>query len=106
MSLFKYYKTAKDNLGGFGGVPSFDLNCDYQSAEKSMDNLKIIKKHLPSVGIESLVTMPWETSHSYITEKERIEIGITPSLLRPSIGIENLEDIKNDINNAINKYKN
>jgi len=71
-----------------------------------MDSLNIIKKAPTFGGIESLVTMPWETSHSYITEKERIEIGITPSLLRLSMGIENLEDIKNDINNAINKYKN
>ncbi len=106
LSSFKYYKTAKDNLDGFGGVLSFDLNCDYQSAEKFMDSLNIIKKAPTFGGIESLVTMPWETSHTYITEKERIEIGITQSLLRLSMGIENIEDIKNDINNAINKYKN
>ncbi|MGC9294684.1 MAG: trans-sulfuration enzyme family protein [Thermoplasmata archaeon] len=100
---FKYYNIARENLYGYGGVLSFDLEISYESAEKFMDNLKVIKKAPTFGGVESLITMPWETSHTYISENERLSIGITQSLLRLSVGIENVNDLKNDLESAINK---
>ncbi len=100
---FKYFDIAAKNLEGFGGVMSFDLETSYENAEKFMDSLSIIKKAPTFGGVESLITMPWETSHTYISEQERLDIGVTRSLLRLSIGIENLDDLKNDLENTLNK---
>jgi cystathionine beta-lyase/cystathionine gamma-synthase len=100
---FEYFNTAKENLDGYGGVLSFDLEASYDKAEKFMDILNVIKKAPTFGGVESLITMPWETSHAYISENERLNIGITPSLLRLSVGIENINDLTNDLEYAINK---
>ncbi len=101
----KYLKIARENLKGFGGVLSFDLNVPYDKAEEFMDTLAIIKKAPTFGGVESLITMPWETSHTYIPEEQRLKLGITPSLLRLSVGIENPADLLNDLKITINKIK-
>jgi len=101
----KYYGIAKDNLRGFGGVISFDLGVDYEKSQKFMDRLEIIKKAPTFGGVESLITLPWETSHTYITPEHRKKIGITESLLRLSVGIEDKFDIFNDLKNSLKKIK-
>jgi len=101
----KYYGIAKDNLRGFGGVISFDLGVDYEKSQKFMDGLEIIKKAPTFGGVESLITLPWETSHTYITPEHRKKIGITESLLRLSVGIEDKFDIFNDLKNSLKKIK-
>lgn len=101
----KYHKIAKENLKGFGGVLSFDVNLPYEKAEKFMDALKIIKKAPTFGGVESLITMPWETSHTYIAEEQRLKLGIKPSLMRLSVGIENPDDLLDDLKITINKIK-
>ena len=68
-----------------------------------MDNLKIIKKAPTFGGVESLITMPWETSHTYISENERLSIGITQSLLRLSVGIESVTDLMEDLKEGIDR---
>ncbi len=101
----KYYEIAKNNLKGFSGVISFDLGVDYERSQKFMDSLKIIKKAPTFGGVESLITLPWETSHTYIPPEQRRRIGITESLLRVSIGIEDKQDILNDLKNSLKKIK-
>ena len=53
-------------------------------------------------GIESTVISPHLTSHALLTQEERDKVGISDQLIRFSVGIENIKDIKRDINNAIN----
>lgn len=98
-----FYQIAKRNLKGYGGVLSFDLNVSYTLAEEFMNSLQIIKKAPTFGGIESLITLPWETSHTYISEEERLKLSITPSLIRLSVGIEDRRDILGDLKKSIFK---
>jgi O-acetylhomoserine (thiol)-lyase len=87
---------------GFGGVLSFKLNGDREKAEKFVNSLKLIS-HLANVGdSKTLIIHPASTTHSQLSEKEQLSAGVDPNLLRISLGIEHLEDIKSDIEQALN----
>lgn len=91
---------AKKQMNGFTGMMSFELNDTIQRAtfEKS---LKIIQPVVSLAGVESTITVPAITSHKLLTAEERAKQGITDQLVRFSVGIEHLEDIKNDLNQAL-----
>ena len=88
---------------GFGGMVVFGTKGGRQAGEKFIDNLKLIS-HLANVGdAKSLALHPASTSHSQLTEEQQREGGLTPELVRLSIGIEHVDDIKDDIDQALNK---
>lgn len=91
---------AKKQMNGFTGMMSFELNDTIQRAtfEKS---LKIIQPVVSLAGVESTITIPAITSHKLLTAEGRAKQGITDQLVRFSVGIEHLEDIKNDLNQAL-----
>ncbi len=85
---------------GFGGIIFFDLKADRKEAGKVVDNLKIFTL-LANIGDnKSLVAHPATTIHSQLTDKELEEIGIGAGTLRLSIGIENVDDLINDLSEA------
>jgi cystathionine beta-lyase len=86
--------------GGFGGMLSFDLNSD---AHQFMRNLKLIKRAVSLGGVESTVTSPAKTSHSKMSLSERSSIGVTDNLVRLSVGIEDPNDLIEDIKQALRK---
>lgn len=100
------YKTAsKYFTKGFGGMVVFGIKGGAEAGKKFMENLKIFSI-LANVGdAKSLVIHPATTTHSQLTEKQQIESGIAPELVRLSIGIENIDDIIADIENAIKAIK-
>jgi O-acetylhomoserine (thiol)-lyase len=90
---------------GFGAVVVFGIKGGYESAVKFIDNLSLIS-HLANVGdAKTLALHPSSTSHSQLSEEERQAAGLSPDLIRLSIGIENVNDIIEDIESALEKAK-
>ena len=89
-------------MKGFGGMLSFELN-DLDEAIKFTRKIKLIKSAMSLGGVESTICSPTLTSHSNISKEEREKIGIFDGLLRFSVGIEDFEDIKNDLDQALSQ---
>jgi cystathionine beta-lyase len=94
------YKLAKSQMKGFGAMLSFELNENLDSYAFQKE-LKLIKSSMSLAGVESTVISPHLTSHALLTQEERDTIGISDQLIRLSVGIEDLKDLKEDINQAI-----
>ncbi|MBI5525163.1 MAG: aminotransferase class I/II-fold pyridoxal phosphate-dependent enzyme [Deltaproteobacteria bacterium] len=92
---------AKSMLGGFGGVVSFVLKGGNEAGITFMRALKIPIEATSLGGVESLVEMPFNTSHAPLTEAERAAAGIVPGLVRLSVGIEEFEDLMEDVSQAL-----
>ena len=87
---------------GFGGVLSFKVKAGKEAADKLVNNVKLIS-HLANVGdAKTLIIHPASTTHQQLSEKEQLSSGVVPGVLRVSVGIENIEDIKNDLEQALN----
>ena len=98
------YKTAVKYLKkGFGGMVVFGVKGGYDSAVKVIANIGLFS-HLANVGdAKSLILHPASTSHSQISEKEQLAGGLTPDLIRLSIGIEHIDDILEELDAALEK---
>jgi O-acetylhomoserine/O-acetylserine sulfhydrylase len=98
-----YHDLAKKYLKhGFGGVLAFKVKAGKDAADKLVNNLKLIS-HLANVGdAKTLIIHPASTTHQQLSEKEQLSSGVVPGVLRLSVGIENVQDIKNDIEQALN----
>ena len=94
---------ARRNLQGFGGMISFELKGGVETARRFMKNLKIPVIASSLGGVESLVSMPIETSHRSIDPVKRKSMGIGDGLIRFSSGIEDTEDLIADIQGAFEK---
>jgi O-acetylhomoserine (thiol)-lyase len=96
------HKTAiKQFKKGFGGMVVFGIKSGRKGGEKFIDNLKLFS-HVANVGdVKSLAIHPASTTHSQLTEKEQKSAGITPDLIRLSIGIEDIYDILEDLDQAL-----
>lgn len=96
------HTTAKKYLkNGFGGVLSFTLRGSKERATAFVDSLQLIS-HLANVGdVRTLIIQPAATTHQQLSEEEQLRAGVTPTLLRLSVGLEHIEDIINDIENAM-----
>lgn len=92
---------AKDILDGYGGMISFELKGGTQAAEQFMSRIKLAFIAPSLGGVETLITRPVMTSHRGLSEKEKAESGISDSLIRVSVGIENPEDIISDFIQAL-----
>ena len=95
------HSLAKRQMSGFSGMVSFELNGGRPAAEKALDAFKIIKKATSLGGVDSLVSMPLNSSHSSLSPEERARLGIKDSLLRLSLGIEDPEDLMDDLEQAL-----
>tara|TARA_B100001175_G_scaffold93258_1_gene78828 strand:+ start:6249 stop:7394 length:1146 start_codon:yes stop_codon:yes gene_type:complete len=96
------HELAKRQMNGFGGMLSFLIKEEKKSDEFTRF-LKIIKPAMSLGGVESTITSPALTSHSKISKEKREKFGISDGLLRFSVGIEDYEDLKNDLTQAFEK---
>jgi O-acetylhomoserine (thiol)-lyase len=88
---------------GFGGVLSFTLKGEKEKAVHFVDNLKLVS-HLANVGdAKTLIIQPSATTHQQLSDAEQLAAGVTPTMLRVSVGIEHIEDIKADFSQAFEK---
>jgi cystathionine beta-lyase/cystathionine gamma-synthase len=92
---------ARDLFNGFGGMLSFELKGGVQTAKQFMKRttLPVIAPSLG--GVETLLTLPSETSHSGMRPEDRRALGINDGLVRISVGIEGTEDIIEDFQSAL-----
>lgn len=100
----KYHALAKKYLKkGFGGVLTFRLKAGKEAASKFVDSLQLIS-HLANVGdAKTLIIHPASTTHQQLSDEEQLSAGIQPDQLRLSVGIEHVDDIKADIEQAFSK---
>ncbi len=98
------YEIAKKQMKDFGGMVSFKLKDETQKATFTfLENTKIFTLAESLGGVESLVNHPTTMTHGSIPEEERLKIGITDSLIRLSVGIEDIEDLLEDLEQALDK---
>lgn len=98
------HELAKSQMKGFGGMLSFELNSEIDTS-LFFKHLKLIKPSMSLAGIESTVLSPTKTSHALMSPEDRKKQGIKDSLIRFSLGIEEIEDLVGDIEQAISKVK-
>ena len=98
------HQLAKKQMKGFGGMLSFELK-DNLNPEAFQKALKLIKPSMSLAGVESTVLSPSQTSHSLLTADQRKALGISDGLIRFSVGIENVKDLKADIKQALKHIK-
>jgi len=96
------HELSKKQMKGFGGMLSFELS-DLDTAILFTRKLNLVKSAMSLGGVESTLCSPSLTSHSKISKAERENLGIFDGLLRFSIGIEDSEDIIDDLNQAFEK---
>jgi cystathionine beta-lyase/cystathionine gamma-synthase len=92
---------AKELLAGFGGMVSFELTGGLDAAERFIQRLTVPIVAPSLGGVETLVTRPATTSHAGMSRDERQAVGITDSLVRLSVGIEDVRDLVDDIDRAL-----
>lgn len=98
-----YYQNAKKYLrNGFGGVLSFEIKGGKEKGIALIDSLKLIS-HLANVGdTKTLIIQPSATTHQQLSNEAQLAAGVSPSSLRISAGIEHIDDIKADLEQAFN----
>lgn len=101
-----YHALAKKYLkNGFGAVLSFEINGDKQQASYFIDSLQLVS-HLANLGdAKTLIIQPSATTHQQLSDEEQLSAGVTPTSLRVSVGIEHIDDIKADFEQAFVKVK-
>ena len=97
-----YHAAAKKYLrNGIGGVLSFGIAGGYEAGKRFIDHVELLS-HLANVGdAKALVIHTSSTTHQQLSDEEQISTGVTPDLIRVSAGIEHIDDIKEDINQAL-----
>ena len=97
----KYKSIASKQMSGFGGMMSIVLDTNLEGANTFLSHLKIFTLAESLGGVESLIEHPAIMTHASIDKKIRDSLGISDSLLRLSVGIEDVEDIIDDLNQAL-----
>jgi O-succinylhomoserine sulfhydrylase len=101
LSSHPHHAIAKKQMSGGGGIVTFSLKGGYEAGRNFMNKLKMIKIS-PNLGdSRSIATHPASSTHSKLSEDERAKVGITPGLIRISVGLENKGDILADIIQAL-----
>jgi cystathionine beta-lyase/cystathionine gamma-synthase len=95
------HEIAKRQMSGFGGMVTFDLDGNYDRAERLYDRLTVIKRAASLGGVESLISMPVLTSQYGHTDAQLREAGVTRGMLRVSVGLEDAADLIADLDQAL-----
>ena len=100
---FEGHDLAKQQMTGFGGMLSIEVDGGQQAAEKVADSLKVFLLATSLGGVESLVSQPSATSHHGLSREERLKRGIGDGMLRLSVGLEDTADLIQDLNDALTR---
>jgi O-succinylhomoserine sulfhydrylase len=96
------YEIAKKQMKSGGGIVTFVIKGGIERGRTFLDKLKLISMTANLGDSRTIATHPASTTHSKLTEEERLETGILPGLIRISAGLEHIDDIISDINQAMN----
>ncbi len=97
----RHYKIAKKQMSGGGGVVTFEIKGNINTAKRFLDALKLCYIGPSLGGVETLITHPALVTYYDYTRKERYALGITDTLFRLAVGIEDVEDLINDLDRAL-----
>ncbi len=95
------YALAKGQMAGFGGMLSFDMKGSFSDVERFVSKLQLFTLAESLGGVESLICHPANMTHASIESGERLRRGIGDNLLRLSVGIEHIDDLKDDLLTAL-----
>jgi len=94
---------ARRQMSAGGGIVVLELQGGLERARRFLDALELLS-HTPNLGdVRSIVTHPTSTTHSKLSEAERVQVGIVPGLIRISVGLEHRDDITADIAQALDR---
>lgn len=99
------YELAKRQMDGFGGMISFELKGGIEAGKVLMNSVKLITLAVSLGCVDSLIQHPASMTHSPVPREERLKAGITDGLVRLSVGIEDVEDIIADLEQALDKVQ-
>jgi len=97
------HELVKRQMTGFGSMISFELNGGYEAGRNLMDNVHLATLAVSLGGVETLIEHPASMTHASMSQADRLEAGITDGLVRYSVGIEDVEDLIADLEQAIAK---
>lgn len=103
LKSFPQYELAKSQASGFGGMISFEINGGIPEIKKFFENLELFILAESLGGVESLIEHPATMTHASLTAAEQKQAGITESLIRVSVGIEDFRDLIDDLKQALDK---
>lgn len=92
---------AKAQMDGFGGIISLDLKTDIAGARRFLERCEVFSLAESLGGVESLIEHPAIMTHATIPAEQRAALGITDSFVRLSVGIEDVQDLRRDLRNAL-----
>jgi len=95
------HETARTQMKGFGAVVSFEVDEERTAPDEFIRRLQLIRPAVSLGGVESIICSPAATSHEKLSDEERAGLGITDTLFRLSVGIEDCEDLLADIEQAL-----
>jgi cystathionine beta-lyase/cystathionine gamma-synthase len=103
LASHEQHDLAKSQLNGkYSGMISFEIDGGNMNAHKLLSHLKLPKEATSLGGVESLISLPYNTSQASLTKDQQKAIGINEGLIRLSVGIEDLEDLISDFEQALN----
>ena len=97
------YEVAKKQMARGGGLVTFDIKGGLESGKRFLNNLKMLTLTSNLGDTRSIASHPASTTHAKLTDEEKASVSITPGLIRISAGLEDIEDIKADILQALEK---
>ena len=97
------HELAKKQMRGFGTMISFELKGGLDAGKVLMDNVELATLAVSLGGVETLIQHPASMTHSGVDREKKLKAGITDGLVRLSIGIEDVEDLIDDISQALDK---
>jgi methionine-gamma-lyase len=97
------HELAKKQMDGFGSMISFGLKGGFDAGKTLMNNVKIAMLAVSLGGVESLIEHPASMTHSKVSKEDKLKAGITDGLVRYSAGIEDVEDLMLDLDQALAK---
>ena len=95
------YDTAAKQMDDFGGMLSFELDASLEEASQVVSETEVFTLAESLGGVESLIELPAAMTHASIPREQRIEAGLTDGLVRASVGVEHVDDLKRDLERAI-----
>jgi cystathionine gamma-synthase len=103
LETHKGHQIAKEQMYGYGGMLSFALDGGYDLVEKFLPSLRLVHLAASLGSVSTMAGPPRTTSHVELTEEQRALLGIPESLIRYSVGIEAVDDLLNDLEEALKK---
>ncbi len=101
LASHEHHDLARKQMLGFGGMLGIEVAGGYAAAERFVGRLKLFTLAESLGGVESLVSCPARMTHSIFTKEQREKLGIKDNLLRLSVGIEHVDDLKEDLEQAL-----